>query len=201
MLHTKQKAIKALQHEVDTFQRRQAEEKAEQQRKEVEQSRQDSTSPGAVSPFTQPPSQWAPPMEHSSSKEQPGKLDLPIRDYPTPPAASSPIQADSPSSNCSSPSLSTSVAAQPVSASAAAAAGATDSMVLAILVLAVHDSIDLTPVPEPHPLAPLAMYRDMHIYGQMSFKEIHMTMLYGLVEQKGGLARMNHSVFGYVLPP
>lgn len=92
-------------------------------------------------------------------------------------------------------------AVQPVSANAAAAAGATDSMVLAILVLAVHDSIDLTPVPEPHPLAPLAMYRDMHIYGQMRMRDEHMTALYSLVEQKGGLPRMNQTVFGYVLPP
>ncbi|KXJ86543.1 hypothetical protein Micbo1qcDRAFT_168343 [Microdochium bolleyi] len=97
--------------------------------------------------------------------------------------------------------MSGSMAVQPVSASAAAAAGATDSMVLAILVLAVHDSIDLTPVPEPHPLAPLATYRDMHIYGQMAMRDEHMTALYKLVEQKGGLPQMNQTVFGYVLPP
>lgn len=39
------------------------------------------------------------------------------------------------------------------------------------------------------------------IYGQMAMRDEHMTALYSLVEQKGGLPQMNQTVFGYVLPP
>lgn len=35
----------------------------------------------------------------------------------------------------------------------------------------------------------------------MTIRDEHMTALYSLIDQKGGLPRMNQSIFGYVLPP
>lgn len=80
-------------------------------------------------------------------------------------------------------------------------AAVSDSMLLSIFVLAIHERIDLSYLPEPHPRSPMATYRDMHIYGRMKFKKEHMDALYALIDRKGGLPNMDEPTFGYVIPP
>ncbi|KAH6962672.1 hypothetical protein BKA56DRAFT_636921 [Ilyonectria sp. MPI-CAGE-AT-0026] len=74
-----------------------------------------------------------------------------------------------------------------------------DSALVAIFVLAVHGGFDLSPQPEPHPLSPLATYRDMHIYGKMTFAEEHVRALYTFIEQRGGLGHIDQPTFGCVM--
>ncbi|KAJ4217980.1 hypothetical protein NW759_008574 [Fusarium solani] len=73
-------------------------------------------------------------------------------------------------------------------------------LLLAIFILAIHGSFDLTDRPEPHPLSPMATYRDMNIYGRMTFGEEHINALYYIVEQNGGIPCVDQHAFGYVLP-
>ncbi|KAM5348608.1 hypothetical protein ACJ41O_008432 [Fusarium nematophilum] len=74
-----------------------------------------------------------------------------------------------------------------------------DSVLLAIFILAVHGSFDLSDRPHPHPLSPLATYRDMHIYGRMNFGQEHVNALYHLVEKNGGIQSIDQNLFGCVL--
>lgn len=74
-----------------------------------------------------------------------------------------------------------------------------DSALVAIFVLAVHGGFDLSPQLEPHPLSPLATYRDMHIYGRMTFAEEHVRALYTFIEQRGGLGHIDQPTFGCVM--
>ncbi|KAH7152580.1 hypothetical protein EDB81DRAFT_686229 [Dactylonectria macrodidyma] len=76
----------------------------------------------------------------------------------------------------------------------------TDSALVAVFVLAVHDGFELSPQPEPHPLSPLATYRDMHIYGRMTFGEEHVKALYTLIERRGGFSHIDQHTFGCVMP-
>ncbi|KAH7124972.1 hypothetical protein B0J13DRAFT_455230 [Dactylonectria estremocensis] len=75
-----------------------------------------------------------------------------------------------------------------------------ESILLAIFVLAIHESFDLSDRPEPHPLSPLATYRDYHIYGRMIFGNEHINALYYLIQRKGGISNIDQHAFGYVLP-
>ncbi|KAH7025046.1 uncharacterized protein B0I36DRAFT_366943 [Microdochium trichocladiopsis] len=211
-LQAKHKALKALQYELDRFHRQQEQLEGQRHDQQHQMLIEDGHHHGSAAAASMS-RQSSHPFSHDQPQHHPQAHDHispPDQQQPPPPAAAAALSpastlssaaADSPASTASPSFISPSTAVQPASASAAAAAGATDSMVLAILVLAVHDSIDLTPVPEPHPPAPLAMYRDMHIYGQMRMRDEHMTAMYKLVEAKGGLPRMNQTVFGYVLPP
>ncbi|KAI8650468.1 hypothetical protein NCS57_01380600 [Fusarium keratoplasticum] len=78
--------------------------------------------------------------------------------------------------------------------------GVDQGLLLAIFILAIHGNFDLTDRPEPHPLSPMATYRDMNIYGRMTFGEEHINALYYLVEQNGGISCVDPHAFGYVLP-
>ncbi|RSL58258.1 hypothetical protein CEP54_007897 [Fusarium duplospermum] len=73
-------------------------------------------------------------------------------------------------------------------------------LLLAIFILAIHGNFDLTERPEPHPSSPMASYRDMNIYGRMTFGEEHIKALYYLVEKNGGISCVDQHAFGYVLP-
>ncbi|KAH6975551.1 hypothetical protein EDB80DRAFT_740579 [Ilyonectria destructans] len=78
--------------------------------------------------------------------------------------------------------------------------GFSNSDLLAIFVLAIHGSMDLSDQPEPHPLSPLATYRHMHVYGRMKPGKEHMNAIYYIVEQKGGISNIDQHAFGFVLP-
>ncbi|KAM5357735.1 hypothetical protein ACJZ2D_015963 [Fusarium nematophilum] len=75
-----------------------------------------------------------------------------------------------------------------------------NSDLLAIFVLAIHGSMDLSEQPEPHPLSPLATYRHMHVYGRMKPGKAHVNAIYYLVEEKGGISKIDQHAFGFVLP-
>ncbi|KAH7124803.1 hypothetical protein EDB81DRAFT_811884 [Dactylonectria macrodidyma] len=75
-----------------------------------------------------------------------------------------------------------------------------ENILLAIFILAIHGSFDLSDQPEPHPLSPLATYRDYHIYGRMTFGNEHINALYYLIQRKGGLSNLDQHAFGHVLP-
>lgn len=75
-----------------------------------------------------------------------------------------------------------------------------DCLLMAIFALAVHDNIDLSSPDHDHGLSQLAKIRDMHIYGRVVFGEEHMSAMYQLVEQRGGLDKVDESAFGKVIP-
>lgn len=75
-----------------------------------------------------------------------------------------------------------------------------DSLLMAVFCLSVHDNIDVKGEIEPHPFSALAKLRDMHIYGRVVFGDDHMSAMYQLIEQKGGLDCIDEHAFGAVLP-
>ena len=75
-----------------------------------------------------------------------------------------------------------------------------DSLLMAIFALAVHDNVDLCSPNEKHPMSQLAKLRDMQVYGRVVFGDEHMSAMYRLIEQKGGLAAIDGEAFGNVIP-
>ncbi|KAF5009455.1 hypothetical protein FDECE_4338 [Fusarium decemcellulare] len=75
-----------------------------------------------------------------------------------------------------------------------------ENVLVAIFVLAIHGGYDLSEQPDLNPLSPLATYRDMYIYGQMTIGVEHLNVLYHLIEERGGLGTVDQLTFGFVLP-
>jgi hypothetical protein len=86
-----------------------------------------------------------------------------------------------------------------------------DSLLMAIFTLGVHDDIDVSsPVDESGeegegdedeamPMTQLAKLRDMQVYAWVNFGSEHMEMIFRLVEQHG-LDKFNSEIFGIVMP-
>lgn len=90
-----------------------------------------------------------------------------------------------------------------------ATAPVTDSLLMTIFTLAVHDDIDVSsPVDESGdegdedevmPMTQLAKLRDMQVYAWVNFASEHMEMIFRLIEQHG-LDKFNAKIFGVVMP-
>lgn len=74
-----------------------------------------------------------------------------------------------------------------------------DALLMAIFCLAVHDRIDEEEQPEA-PMSLIARLRDMQVYYRVLFADEHMQIMYQLIEEHGGLDKLDKTAFGAVVP-